>query len=135
MCGAMTACAWVRTAKWRQTMSNDIAAALKQLSLHGMASAWPEVLGTARMKSLDHEAMLHQLIKAESAQREVRSMAYQMRAARLPCHRGLAGFDFTGGRIDEALVRQLHRMDFLASANNVVLDRKSTRLNSSHQKS
>lgn len=102
-------------------MSNDIAAALKQLSLHGMASAWPEVLGTARMKSLDHEAMLHQLIKAESAQREVRSMAYQMRAARFPCHRDLAGFDFTGGRIDEALVRQLHRMDFLASANNVVL--------------
>ena len=26
-------------------MSNDIVAALKGLSLHGMASAWPEVLG------------------------------------------------------------------------------------------
>ena len=30
-------------------MSNDIVAALKGLSLHGMASAWPEVLGTARI--------------------------------------------------------------------------------------
>ena len=35
-------------------MSNDVVAALKGLSLHGMAGAWPEVLGTARMKSLDH---------------------------------------------------------------------------------
>ena len=46
-------------------MSNDIAAGLKGLSLHGMASAWPELLGIARLKSLDHEALLHQLIKAE----------------------------------------------------------------------
>lgn len=50
-------------------MSNDIVAALKALSLHGMASAWPEVLGTARLKTLDHETVLHQLLKAESAQR------------------------------------------------------------------
>ena len=28
-----------------------------------MASAWPELLGIARLKSLDHEALLHQLIK------------------------------------------------------------------------
>ena len=32
-------------------MSNDIVTALKGLSLHGMASAWPEVLGTARIKN------------------------------------------------------------------------------------
>ena len=76
-------------------MSNDIVADLKALSLHGMASAWPEVLGTARLKTLDHETVLHQLLKAESAQREVRSMAYQMRIARFQSHRDLAGFDFT----------------------------------------
>ena len=58
---------------------HDIAAGLKGLSLHGMASAWPELLGIARLKSLDHEALLHQLIKTEGAHREVRSMAYQMR--------------------------------------------------------
>lgn len=28
-------------------MSNDIVSALKGLNLHGMASAWPEVLGTS----------------------------------------------------------------------------------------
>ena len=80
-------------------MSNDIVAALKALSLHGMASAWPEVLGTARLKTLDHETVLHQLLKAESAQREVRSMAYQMRVARFQSHRDLAGFDFTQANV------------------------------------
>ena len=89
---------------------HDLMDAFKALGLHGMASAWPEVLGTARMKSLDHEAVLHQLIKAETAQREVRSMAYQMRVARFPSHRDLVGFNFAHTPIDEALVRQLHTL-------------------------
>ena len=100
---------------------HDLMDAFKALGLHGMASAWPEVLGTARMKSLDHEAVLHQLIKAETAQREVRSMAYQMRVARFPSHRDLVGFNFAHTPIDEALVRQLHTLGFVDSAHNVVL--------------
>lgn len=102
-------------------MSNDIVTALKGLSLHGMASAWPEVLGTARIKTLDHETVLHQLLKAEAAQREVRSMAYQMRVARFQSHRDLAGFDFAQAGVDEGLIRDLHQMKFLESAHNVVL--------------
>jgi hypothetical protein len=35
---------------------SDVIDGLKSLSLHGMASAWPEILGTARMKTLDHGA-------------------------------------------------------------------------------
>ena len=100
---------------------NDIVSTLKALNLHGMASAWPEVLGTARLKTLDHEAVLHQLLKAEGAQREVRSMAYQMRVARFQSHRDLAGFDFTQAGVDEGLIRDLHQMKFLESAHNVVL--------------
>jgi len=99
---------------------NDIVSALKALSLHGMASAWPEVLGTARLKTLDHEAVLHQLLKAEAAQREVRSMAYQMRIARFPAHRDLAGFDFAQASVDESLVRELHQLKFLDCAHNAV---------------
>jgi len=102
-------------------MSNEIVAAFKALSLHGMASTWPELLGTARMKALDHEALMHQLIKAEAAHREVRSMAYQMRAARFPTHRDLAGFVFEQAQVDEALVRELHQMKFVDAAHNVVL--------------
>lgn len=101
-------------------MSGDIVTALKGLGLHGMASAWPEVLGTARIKTLDHETVLHQLVKAEAAQREVRSMAYQMRVARFPSHRDLAGFDFQSAGVDEGMVLELHRMKFVESAHNVV---------------
>lgn len=101
-------------------MLNDVVTALKGLSLHGMAGAWPEVLGTARMKSLDHEALMHQLLKAESAYRDVRSMAYQMRAARFPAHKDLTGFVFDEAQIDEALIRELHKMKFIESAQNVV---------------
>ena len=43
---------------------SDVIDGLKSLSLHGMASAWPEILGTARMKTLDHDVVLHQLGQA-----------------------------------------------------------------------
>lgn len=102
-------------------MSTDLILAFKALGLHGMASAWPELLATARMKALDHEAVQNQLLKAETAQREIRSMAYQMRAARFPYHRDLTGFSFAETPLDEPLVRTLHELAFLTSAQNVVL--------------
>jgi len=65
--------------------------------------------------------ILSQLLKAETAEREVRSTAYQLKTARFPAYRDLNGFDFTSSEINEALVRQLHRCDFLDDANNIVL--------------
>ena len=55
------------------------------------------------------------------AEREVRSVAYQLKAARFPAYRDLSGFDFAHSQVNEALVRQLHRCEFLEDANNVVL--------------
>jgi len=65
--------------------------------------------------------VLSQLLKAETAEREVRSMAYQLKAARFPAYRDLAGFDFASSEVNEALVRQLHRGEFIEPAHNVVL--------------
>ena len=50
------------------------------------------------------------LLKAEIAEREVRSVNYQMKIARFPAYRDLAGFDFAQSVVNEALVRQLHRV-------------------------
>ena len=61
------------------------------------------------------------MIDAESAERTVRSMAYQMGAARFPMHRDLAGFDFAAANVDETLVRELHQAQFIDTAQNVVL--------------
>ena len=102
-------------------MSNETVAQLKALKLHGMASSWPELVAQARHAEFDPERFMTQLISAERAEREVRSVAYQMTAARFPAHRDLAGFEFTNPRLDEALVRRLHTLEFLDAAHNVVL--------------
>lgn len=94
---------------------------LKALKLHGMAQTWPELVAHARLANTDPERLMHDLLAAERADREVRSVSYQMKAARFPAHRDLAGFDFTAARVDEALLRRLHTLEFLASAQNVVL--------------
>jgi DNA replication protein DnaC len=51
----------------------------------------------------------------------VRSIAYQIKAARFPTYKDLAGFDFAASEVNEALVRQLHRGDFMDGAHNAVL--------------
>ena len=65
--------------------------------------------------------MLSQLLKAEMAEREVRSISYHMKAARFPAYKDLSGFDFAASEINEATVRQLHKASFLDGAENVVL--------------
>jgi DNA replication protein DnaC len=102
-------------------MSNETVAQLKALKLHGMASSWPEMLAQARHAEFDPQRFMEQLIAAERAEREVRSVAYQMAAARFPAHRDLAGFEFAQSRVDEALLRRLYTLEFLDAAHNVVL--------------
>ena len=63
---------------------------------------------------------MYHVRKAEVAEREVRSINYQMKAARFPAYRDLAGFDFAQSSVDEALTRSLHRCEFLEDAQNVV---------------
>jgi DNA replication protein DnaC len=65
--------------------------------------------------------ILSQLLKAEVAEREVRSIAYHLKAARFPAYKDLAGFDFAASEISGTLVRQLHRCEFIGGAYNVVL--------------
>lgn len=67
------------------------------------------------------ESMLNTLIKAEVAEREVRSINYQMKVARFPAYRDLAGFDFNESSVDETLLKSPHRCDFIADAHNIVM--------------
>ncbi|MCU7370721.1 IS21-like element helper ATPase IstB [Paucibacter sp. O1-1] len=103
-------------------MSTEIVTRLKALKLHGMAANWPELLAHCRHAALEPEALVDQLLKAEGAERQVRSIGYQMKAARFPAHRDLAGFEFEFGNstVDEALVRKLHSTAFTETAHNVV---------------
>jgi len=51
----------------------------------------------------------------------VRSIAYQIKAARFPAYKDLTGFDFAFSEVNEAMVRQLHRGEFIDNSDNVVL--------------
>lgn len=82
-------------------MSAQIIAQLKALSLHGMAASFPEVAAQARHAEFSPESFMQQLMAAESAQRVVRSTAYQM-------------------GVDEALVRRLQSTEFTTGAHNAV---------------
>ena len=101
-------------------MSAQIIAQLKALKLHGMAASFPEVCAQARHTEFNPESFMHQLILSESAERCVRSTAYQMGAARFAAHRDLAGFAFAEADVDELLVRKLHSGQFTQEAHNAV---------------
>ena len=94
---------------------------LKSLKMHGMAQAVGELTEQGAPAFEAAIPILSQLLKAETAEREVRSTAYQLKVARFPAYRDLNGFDFSSSEVNEALVRQLHRCDFLEQANNIVL--------------
>ena len=94
---------------------------LRSLKMHGMAQAVGELTEQGSPAFEAALPILSQLLKAETADREVRSTAYQLKAARFPNYRDLAGFDFASSEVNEALARQLHRCEFLEDAHNVVL--------------
>jgi DNA replication protein DnaC len=101
--------------------SGAIVIMLRSLKMHGMAQAVGELTEQGSPAFEAAIPILSQLLKAETAEREVRSVAYQLKAARFPAYRDLSGFDFSSSEINEALVRQFHRCEFIEAANNIVL--------------
>ncbi len=93
---------------------------LKSLKLFGMADTVADLAAQSAPAYQQAVPVLQTLLKAAVAERDVRSIHYQMKAARFPAYRNLAGFDFTQSAADEALVRSLHRCEFLEDAQNIV---------------
>jgi DNA replication protein DnaC len=101
--------------------SGAIIIMLRSLKMHGMAQAVTELMEQGSPAFEAAVPILSQLLKAELAEREVRSIAYHMKAARFPAYKDLTGFDFAASEVNEATVRQLHKGSFLDAAENVVL--------------
>jgi DNA replication protein DnaC len=94
---------------------------LRSLKMYGMAQAVSDLMEQGSPAFEAAVAIISQLLKAETAEREVRSIAYQIKAARFPAYKDLTGFDFASSEVNEALVRQLHRCEFIDKADNIVL--------------
>jgi DNA replication protein DnaC len=94
---------------------------LRGLKMHGMAQAASDLMEQGSPAFEAAIPILSQLLKAEIAEREVRSIAYQIKVARFPTYKDLTAFVFASSEVNEALVRQLHRCEFMDRADNVVL--------------
>ncbi len=100
----------------------DVAAELKALKLYGMATTWSDLVSQEALTSLESSRwLIEHLLSAESTDRGIRSIRYQMNAAKFPVHRDLAGFDFESSRVDQKLIEQLATLSFTDAAHNVVL--------------
>ncbi len=66
----------------------DVIAELKALRLHGMAAAWADLTAPGSVPNADSTRwLIEHLLSAETGDRGVRSVQYQMNAARFPAHR------------------------------------------------
>ena len=98
----------------------DVTIELKGLRLHGMASAWTDLMGQETATTASSKWLVEHLLEAETTDRAVRSVTHQMNAAKFPVHRDLAGFDFDVSPVDQHLVRELATLSFADTAQNVV---------------
>jgi DNA replication protein DnaC len=99
----------------------DVSLELKELRLHGMASAWSDLMRQGATSTESSKWLIEHLLKAEHTDRAMRSVSHQMNAAKFPVHRDLAGFDFAASSVDQALVKQLATLSFTDTGQNVVL--------------
>src|SRR6478752_1478859 len=73
------------------------------------------------MKSaFDEIIAVGDLLTAEIAEKQARSIKYQMTIAKLPLAKDIAEFDFDGTPINDTLVKDLAGGEFLAHERNVV---------------
>jgi DNA replication protein DnaC len=100
----------------------DVQLELKALRLNGMAAAWADLTAHGGDSTLDASRwLIEHLLQAQDVDRHMRSIAHQMKAARFPMHRDMAGFDFAASQVDQALIQKLADLSFTDDAQNVVL--------------
>jgi DNA replication protein DnaC len=91
------------------------------LKLFGMRTAYDEIIATAVKRQHGPQRVVGDLLAAEIAEKQARSIKYQMTIARLPLAKDLDDFTFDGTPVNATLVRDLAGGGFLAQERNVVL--------------
>ena len=71
------------------------------LKLAGMRAAFDELLADGLKRQHPAQKIIGQLLKAEIADKQARSIKYQMSVAKLPLAKELTDFDFTGTPVNE----------------------------------
>jgi DNA replication protein DnaC len=98
----------------------DVTAELKDLRLHGMATAWTDLMAQGESSTATSKWLIEHLLREEHTDRAMRSVSHQMNMAKFPLHRDLAGFDFAVSIAERNQIMGLATLDFTEVAQNVV---------------
>jgi DNA replication protein DnaC len=91
------------------------------LKLYGMRSAYDEVMASGIKRQHEPPRIVGDLLQSEIAEKQARSIRYQMTIAKLPLAKEIEEFDFAGTPVNEGLLRELASGNFVADQRNVVL--------------
>ena len=99
----------------------EILELMGRLQLAGMRAAFDEVIAAGLKRQHPPQRIVGELLKAEIAEKQARSIKYQLTIARLPLAKELDDFDFAKTPINEGLVRDLATGAFLDLQRNAVI--------------
>jgi DNA replication protein DnaC len=86
-----------------------------------MRSAYDEVMAAGIKRQHEPPRIVGDLLQSEIAEKQARSIRYQMTVAKLPLAKDIDDFGFADTPINQALVHDLATGDFVANQRNVVL--------------
>ena len=95
--------------------------AIGTLGLYGMKATFDEILAAGIKSRATPDKILCDLLEAEMAERQVRSIRYRMSLAKFPADKDLDRFDFTVSPVNEMQVRHLYDGNFLVDHTNIIM--------------
>ena len=99
----------------------EILGAMSTLKLHGMKTAYDEIITTAVKRQHEPPRVIGDLLTAEISEKQARSIKYQTTIAKLPFAKEIEEFGFDDTPVNETLVRDLATGGFLDQQRNLVL--------------
>lgn len=94
---------------------------LGQLKLAGMRMHFDDVVAPGRKRQRPFEVIFGELLCAEIADKQARSIRYQLGIAKLPLAKELTEFAFDDSPVNRALIEDLATGEFLAQQRNAVM--------------
>ena len=99
----------------------DVLEPMTRFKLYGMRAAYDEVMTTGIKRRHEPPRIVGDLLSAEIAEKQARSIKYQLTIAKLPLAKDIDDFNFAGTPINQTLIRDLAGGAFLAEQRNAVL--------------
>ncbi len=101
-------------------LRNEVLDMMAKLKLRGMHDVFDEVLAKGRKARWATEKIIMELLKAEAAERHLRSIRYRMGQAKFPVVKDLDNFNFKESSVDENEIRSLYEGSFIEKCTNLI---------------